>query len=50
MSEQMRFAFAGELCQTSRGPSFISGGDYSSVTFIGNIDWHREEAGLADER
>lgn len=45
----MRFAFAWELCQTWQGPSFISRGDYSSVTFIGNADWHHEGTSLADE-
>lgn len=45
----MRFAFAWELCQTWQGPSFISRGDYSSVTFIGNIDWHQEGTSLAGE-
>ena len=50
VSEQMRFAFAWELCQTSWGPSFISRGDYSSITFIGNIDWHWEGTSLVDKR
>lgn len=49
VSEQMRLAFAQELCQTWQGPSFISRGDCSSVTFIGNIDWHQEGTSLADE-